>query len=696
MRAPLLPLSVLGALALAPAPSGMAGASSDVRDAGAAAEGEPADVPGEAVAPSLPPLAPAGDPEAAYDSDSALPPHAVDVVDYTLRATLDPAAHAVHGEGTIVFRNTSSAPIRELWVHLYLNAFKNERSVFMREPAAGFRGGDALESWGAIDVRRFALRDGAAGGPRDLWPQAELHRPGDDDETDARVPLPREYAPGEALTIDVTWDDKLPNVIERTGFLGSFHMVAQWFPKIARLEPDGRWAHFPFHHLAEFYADFGTYDVTLDVPAPFLLGATGPIVESRIERHPEGDRRIERHVQTDVHDFAWTAWDRWQQMGESIDGVSVRVLYPPGFVIPAQREIALMRFALPHFRQRYGRYPYPVLTLVHPPDRAVEAGGMEYPTLITTGGPWYGPPGAALPEWVTVHEFGHQYFYGLVASDEVNWPFLDEGVNSYAEAEALGAWRGPASVGEVGGFTLSDLTIDAVWGNRFEHDEPVAQPAYAFMTGDSYGELVYSRTATILETLRRVYGDPAVTRALGRYARKNRFRHPTPDDLVASVGQILGPRVASTLRAALFDKGWVDYATTSIFCRKSAPAAGLFDRDGKRETVAGGGSGDGTFEGWVLVTRRGTLSFPVDIELTLEDGSTRRVRWEGDGDRTRIPYHGTPALVSAVVDPDHAVLLDDNLANNAATVSTEPRRRATRTLERLTYWVELALQALAP
>jgi hypothetical protein len=693
MRAPLLLLVAgLGALLAREAPpsappvtdggSGAAGAGAPVGTAGTAAPSQGA-APVEATGTDT-------DLGAAYDTDSSLPAHAEDVVDYTLRARLDPIAHTIHGEGTIRWRNTTTAPVRELWVHLYLNAFKNERSAFLREPIGGFRGNEEVKDWGYIDVRTFALHL-PDGGSSDLWSTAELYRPGDDDETDARVQLPHDVAPGEAVAVDVAWDAKLPTIVERTGYLGSFHMVGQWFPKIARVEPSGRPAHFPFHHLAEFYADFGTYDVTLDVPAPFLLGATGPIVESRIE----AGRRIERHVQSDIHDFAWTAWDKWQQGSETIDGVAVRILYPPGFRVDAHRELGIMRFALPHFRQKYGRYPYGVLTLVHPPERGSEAGGMEYPTLITTGGPWYGPPGVFIPELVTIHEFGHQYFYGLLASDEVTWPFLDEGLNTYAETEGLGAWKGAGSLVDLGGLTVSDAAGEAALASAAEHDQPVAQPAFAFDTGAAYGDLVYSRTATILETIRRVWGDAAVSRALGRYARRNRFRHPTPDDLQRAFDEVVGARAASALHTALFDKGWVDYVITGLSSRKTVPPAGIFDRNGKRETVAADGAGDG-YEGWVLVTRRGTLSFPVEIELTLDDGSVQRVHWDGEGDSTRIPYRGKVALRAAVVDPDHAVLLDDDLTNNHGTVSTGRARGALCTLERAAYWAELVLQAVAP
>jgi len=640
------------------------------------------------VAQPPPPLPPAED-DARFDSDASLPAHADDVVDYALTATLDPVKHTLHGEGTITWRNTSALPTREIWVHLYLNAFKNERSVWLRTPAAGFRGSRPVEDWGAIDVRRFALH-GEAGGAVDLWPAAELHRPGDDDETDARVPLPREVRPGEKLVIDVVWDDKLPSIVERTGYSGSFHMVAQWFPKIARLEADGRWAHFPFYHLAEFYSDFGTYDVTLDVPQKFVVGATGPAVDARVE----GGRRIERHVQRDVHDFAWTAWDEWQAEREVIDGVRVTVLYPPKYRVAAQRELRALRFGLPDFAARYGRYPYEVLTVVHPPLRAQEAGGMEYPTLITTGGPWYGPPGGYEIEITTLHEFGHQYFYGLVATSEVSWPFLDEGVNSYAEELAMGGWLGPGSAADVLGFTLSDATVHAVFGNQAAHNAPVAQPAYAFPRGSDYGALVYSRAATIFETLRRTYGDELMNRALGRYARKYRFGHPGPEELLAAFRGAMGEKVERTLRTALFDEGWADYAIAEVSSAPTRDPAGLFDRGGTRETDAGRTLAG--FDGSVLVERRGTLAFPVEVDLIRTDGSRERVHWDGEGGSIRIPYHGDLALKGALVDPDGRVLLDEKPTNNFDTARGQPRAGAPRTFERLLYWIELGFEAVLP
>jgi hypothetical protein len=611
------------------------------------------------------------------------------VVTYTLRARLDPVHHTVQGDGTITWKNTSRVAASELWFHLYLNAFKNQRSVFLREPVGRFRGAGLPTDWGTIDVKQLAWVD-PDGSETDLWAAAELKRPGDDDETDARVPLPRPVAPGETITLRVSFEDKLPSIVERTGYSGTFHAVAQWFPKLARLEPDGRWAHFPFHHLGEFYADFGTFDVTLDVPEAFTIAATGQVASSSIE----AGRRIERRIQSEVHDFAWFAWDQFESMSETIDGVAVTLLHPRGYRVVARRQLAALRAAIPHFGARYGRYPYPILTVVHPPERAFEAGGMEYPTLITTGGAWYGPPGVMSPEIVAVHEFGHQYFYGLLASDEVTWPFLDEGLNSFAEQLALSEMRGPGSLVDLFGLRISDTAAQAVLGNLSAQDERVAKPAFAFESGTRYGHLVYQRTASLLETLRRVYGDARFAATMATYARRHRFSHPTPDDLIATFRETLGDGVASTLHVGLFERGWVDYEVTSVQSSREVEPAGIFDRGGKRETVRAAAA-DGSYVGSVLVTRRGTLTFPVDIELVLDDGARTRVRWEGDGETLRVPYRGAVPLRGAVVDPDRAILVDERRTNDFASVGGGGGG-AKRSAERLFYWVELLVQAVSP
>jgi hypothetical protein len=658
-----------------------------------ATQPSPAALPGaEPVAAPPPPSAPAGVPAAvgpAYDDDAAMTGHPEAAASYALRASLDPAKHTLHGEGRITWKNASRVPVSELWVHLYLNGFKNDKTLFQRVPLEGFRGANAVSGYGHITVKRFAVREMEG---QDLWPGADRTSPGDpDDETDIRVPLPRAVEPGATITADVTWDEQLPELTFRTGYLGNFHFLGQWFPKIARLEPDGRFTHFAFHHLSEFYADFGAYDVTIDTPDTMIVGATG-----RLEGEVRTSGRIERrYVQEDVHDFAFTAWDSFRELtGTSEDGkVALRCLYPAGHERAAEIEMDTVRFGLAYLGKAYGRYPYGTLTMVHPPEGAEEAGGMEYPTLITTGGAWYYPlTGARLIDIVTIHELGHEWFYGLVATDEHAFPFLDEGLNSYAEADAMEARFPGSSALKVAGLETSLSAVGRPGSIDRAPNAPVAQPAPAFATGGDYGSLVYQRTASILGTLSNVYGADTVRRAIGRYTRRYRFEHPGPPELLGVFEEVVGHDAADALRAALFDRASVDYQVASFSSALSEAPRGVFGDPAHPSSAPA--APPGAWTGEVLLRRRGALRFPVDVELHGEDGTIQRVRWEAREPAERLTYTGKSQLVAVVIDPEHRILLDENLANNA--------KRSGRSLlggpvlERALYGAEAALWGLQP
>jgi hypothetical protein len=643
------------------------------------------------LAATPPPLSPGAIPAPvgpAYDTDAAMTGHPEAVAGYTLRASLDPAKHTLHGEGRITWKNASRAPVNELWVHLYMNGFKNDKTLFARVPVDGFRGTDTVTGFGHITVKRFAVREME---DQDLWPGADKTSPGDpDDETDIRVPLPRPVEPGATITADVAWDEQLPPLTFRTGYVDGFHFVGQWFPKIARLEPDGHFTHFAFHHLSEFYADFGAYDVTIDTPDSMIVGATG-----RLEGEVRTSGRIERrYVQEDVHDFAFTAWDAFRELtGKSDDGkVSLRCLYPAGHERAAEIEMDTARFGLGYFGKAFGRYPYETLTMVHPPEGAEEAGGMEYPTLITTGGAWYEPYiGARLIDIVTIHELGHEWFYGLVATDEHAFPFLDEGLNSYAEADSMEARFPRSSALKWGNLDVSLWAIGRLGSVERFPNAPVAQPAPSFATGGDYASLVYSRTASILGTLAGVYGEDLVRRAIGRYTRRYRFEHPGPAELIGVIDEVVGHDAAQNLRAALFDRASVDYAVSTFESQLSEAPHGIFGDPA--HPSAAPAAPPGAWTGDVLLRRRGALRFPVDVELHEENGTIQRVRWEAREPAERIPYTGKSRLVAVVIDPEHRVLLDENLANNA---KRSGQALGGALLERAVYAGEAGLWGLQP
>jgi hypothetical protein len=604
---------------------------------------------------------------------------------YQLQVTLDSERHTLQGTGSIRYTNATALDTNELYLHLYLNAFKNSQTLFQRSPFRGARSGDKSPTPGYVEVQRLVAKEWDQ---LDLWPGAERHTPGDPlDETDIRVPLPRTLAAGEALTLEIQWHAQLPQLSERTGYADDFHMVAQWFPKLARREADGRWAHFAFHPQAEFYADFADYDVTLDVANDLIVGATG----ERVSEQSNGGRKQLRYQASNVHDFAWTAWPRFLEHQETVDGVAVRLLYPPSATPLLDRELHALRLALPHFNQAYGRYPYPTLTVVHPPANAAAAGGMEYPTLITTGG-------TVLPnlisrgvELVTIHELAHQWFYGLLASNEAAAPFLDEGLTSYAEAVIANQLWSNASGGRFWDLQVSADALRRMQAASAQHDTAVASAAADFANFGSLGALVYSRTATILQTLEHVYGRSAMGRALARYSERFRFAHPTTQDFIETMRDTLGEQAHAALRSLLLDRGWLDYRVAEIDCVPVEQRHGVFGTGPERVTEPQGTSAGGDdWVGEVLVRREGTVSLPVEVLLIAEDGSRTTHHWAGTEPWLRIPYRGKSPLLSAVVDPDLALPIDSNLLNNAQTLRTP---RTPRSFERLLYAAQWALFA---
>lgn len=611
------------------------------------------------------------------------------VASYTIEAKLDTELHRITGRETIQFVNRSSGALSELWFHLYLNAFKNDKTLFLRSPFGAGRSGDKAKEYGYVDVKSLTVRGGDG---RDLWPTRDRHSPNDpDDETDIRVPLPSPLEPGGELSLELEFEDQLPELVERTGFVGSFHFVGQWFPKLARLEPNGTFAHFSFHPQSEFYADFGDYDVTLDVPSAFRVGASGRRVR---ETREKGRTQLGYHVES-VHDFAWTAWDQFETRSERIAGTDVQVLYPPHQERNAEAELASVRFALPHFNARYGAYPYPTLTLVHPPEAAANSGGMEYPTLITTGGPWYSTIGGGhFIDLVTMHELGHQWFYGLLASNEHAEPYLDEGFNSYAEAEALTARYGASSVFGGFGLSVSSTALNRLFSAARGGDEKVNQGAADFATFRSLGALVYSRTATVLATLARVYGSERFNHALGVYTRKFRFQHPTTADFMSVMQSELDSRAVAALTLALSERATVDYLVREISNAPISAAAGVFDGPGGRERRKPEAARDTTeYTSRVVVYRHGTLQLPVEIELGFEDGTKQLRHWDGSGFTFNVDNVGSSRLVSVNVDPEQRILLDDDRSNNWLSTAASS---AAHVREQASYAGQIFLGAFGP
>lgn len=595
---------------------------------------------------------------------AAVPP--VPVASYELDAKLDAERHIIDATGTITWTNTSRRPARQLYFHLYLNAFEGPETLFSRL-GGGRHGG--------LTGQRGFIRVSSLSSPRfsgvNLWENAAEHSPGDEnDRTDISVPLPEPILPGETLTLHVDFEAQLPEIVERTGFRDDFHLVAQWYPKLAKRHPDGSWVHFSFHPHAEFFADFGSYDVRLNVPANHVVGSTGHAIASSEEAGRLHYRAVAHHV----HDFAWTSWPGFHDESREIAGVHVRVLSPPETRLARQATWRTLESGLPHFESAYGSYPYPTLTVVHPPRTAQRAGGMEYPTFITTGGSeLLTALGFRVTEIVTIHELGHQWFQGLLASNEAAHPFLDEGINSYAEWRYMEAEYGTGSLLDFAGLRVSLPAAERVVGVSSDpHPPPIAQPASAFDSFGSLARLVYSKTALSLETLGRTYGKDLLHRALHDYALAHRFGHPEPKDFFRSLKQSMGSEAAAVAREMLATPAYIDLQVADV---QVAPS-------GSRSPT--------TFR----VERRGNVSVPFDVAAT--DSSGKRHSFRCSGER-KICTFSLPAelrLARIVVDPEQKILLDSNLYNNRRLISPPSAKTLSR-WSLATLW-QLFIQTIAP
>jgi hypothetical protein len=618
------------------------------------------------------------------------------VASYQISCRLDPEKKSVEGTQVLTWKNTTSRPAPTLQFHLYLNAFRNSLSTFRRESRGEHRDGKLPDSWGSIEILRMTGADGA-----DLLPSLRYLAPDDgnrDDRTVAEVTLPRPVLPGETISVSMDFLSRLPRVSVRTGYKGDFFFVVQWFPKLGVFQESG-WNCHQFHATTEFFSDFGNYDVSIDVPSRYRgkVGATGQKVD---ERETSLGRVLYRFKQEGVHDFAWTAdpaylvlEDTFREAGAG--DARLILLLQPEHASQAERHFGAAKAALSGYSRVLGPYPYGTLTIVDPPWGAGGAGGMEYPTLITAGTSWSAPKSVQRPEGVTVHETGHQFLYGLIASNEFEEAWLDEGFNTYMTGRVLAAAYGPNRVAlSVFGLNFP-LGIDIhqpLDTNRRYFEvadwDVLASEGWKYRNRKSYGSHVYSKTALTLATLERLLGRSALDQALRLYADRWRFRHPTTQDFIAAVNESTGRDLGWFFDRTFFSSGIVDYAVAEAESEPTKVPRGLFEKDGKlvaqppdsRAKPRG-------YDSTVTVVRQGDVPMPVEVLLRFDGGHVHRSRWDGQARWKRFRVESGPRLSEAIVDPEEKILLDADRTNNGRRPAGDPRA-ATRWTSRTVFWVQ--------
>jgi hypothetical protein len=549
------------------------------------------------------------------------------IASYTIEVTLDTETKTLTAHEVVSYVNTTSDPIPDLIFHLYLNAFRDQNSIFMQEAGPVHRGhrGD-LDHPGWIQVTGARLGDGT------ILELEEI-----EDGTLAHADLPTPIAPGGTVEVALDFQAQLPRVFARTGYAGDFFMVGQWFPKLGVWQDRG-WNAYPFHANAEFYADFGIYDVTITLPADYVTGGTG--LPASTVGNDDGTQTVRYHAE-DVIDFAWTASPHFQEATRQVDEAEILYLYLPEHKWTVERALDAAEAAVRHYSRWYGPYPYPRLTIVDVPDDGQGAGGMEYPTLVAAGslsmlglGPVPVQVGIERSlELVIAHEVGHQWWQSMVAFNEAEEPWLDEGFTDYSTLRVLERVYGTdTSVLDAGNLRMGYLD-----SRRMEYLLDPQLPMYgrAWDFGElDYGIATYSKPVLSLRTLERTLGEETMLNILRVFFQRYQFGHPTTEEFHSVAEEVSQRDLSWFFDGLVYGNGVVNYTVTGID------------------------------EHSVTVSRQGDLVIPTEVLVTFTDDSTTLEPWDGTQAEVTFTYPDRPPVHSAQVDPEHKVVVDLRWADN--------------------------------
>jgi len=677
-----------------------------------ALEGAQAKSPGRVPPPPLPP--PAGNDAPGLPP---LPQVSPRNASYTIDARLDPEKRTLTGSLVLDWRNTSDQALASFPFHLYWNAFRNNLSTTARgegrrAPAERMRD---ERSFGWIEVKSVRLLGEVE---EDLTPTLTyLNEDGNtDDRSVMQVRSSSPVAAGASARFRIEWESRIPHgSVGRAGFVHDYHFIVQWFPKIGVFWK-GQWNCHPFYAWTEFFSDFGVYDVTLRLPRGFVVGATGRL-ESKTE-NPDGSESY-RFVQEDVHDFAWTASRRFLERRARFEDagyppVEIRLLLQPEHAHLAERYLDATKIALRNYGTWSAPYPYPQITVVDPAWGS-SSGGMEYPTLFTGGASVLAPEALQSPEGVTIHEAGHQFWYGLVANNEFEEAWLDEGFNSYMTAKAADHSLGPRGWGRrfFGAdqgrgarngwpFVAPGVAIprgsESLPGLRQGGEADVmAKKAWTYRDGGSYGLNSYGKPALVMQTLEGLLGEDTMLKVLRSYARRWRFGHPTTEDFLATVDEVTGGGWRWYFNETFFSGDLCDYAVEVKNDPARTPAGFFPGKDGTLSYQAAPKKkrkkGDKQrFESRVTILRHGEVRLPVELRIEFEDGRVVNERWNGHDRWYRFRYEGAK-VVRAMVDPGRKIAIDVDPSNNEWIADVRPARRAAlKWAARYLFWLQNLLE----
>ncbi|MCX7874647.1 MAG: M1 family metallopeptidase [Melioribacteraceae bacterium] len=581
----------------------------------------------------------------------------------------------------LLWNNLTSHKTNELHFHLYANAYKSNNTLFAKvyylKP----------ENKTEVEIKKI-LVDGKE--KNLIYFQPDIYNP--NDSTVAKIILDRNVNPNESIEIYFEYELKIPISVKRFGAARgrNFFFISQWFPKIGVFE-NGKWICSQYHPYLNFYSDFGNYSAKIKVPKNFVVASTGVTKEEKTE----GNSKHYFITQNGVHDFAWLTTDEIIKREETYsrkDGSQIQIL---AYLQPEreryfERYFNAVKNSLTFFEENIGEYPYQTVSLIDVP-RTSASGGMEYPTLFTVSAELFARKNTGQPEYLTVHEFSHQYFYGLLANNEVYEAWLDEGFTSYIATKIMFEYYQPilenfkvAQFVPIFGinflsyrdipiiYTLTDAVIPEgarAITNYYKNINlgTIADTSYKSPTRLSYVVNSYNKPELVLLTLERYLGKEKMFMILKKYFEDYKFKHPKADDFFNVVQQYSREDMNWFFDEFIKSSKTFDYRVTHL--KKISNT-----------------------EYEVLVERLGDGIFKTDVSL-ITDKNVLTKKWDGKEKWKIFTFNTLNNVLSAEVDLHRKNLLDINVANNSYTV--EEKYVASLSLAaRWFFWIQNALMIL--
>jgi hypothetical protein len=594
---------------------------------------------------------------------------------YKIDARLDVTEKIVDGEMVTYWVNKSSDIVTDVQLHLYLNAFSSSKSTFLKDRPGLLGGKESDLGW--IDLISVSDRKG-----RDMIPVMEFISPDDgnpDDKTVLKIILHESAQPGDTVYLNISFKSKLPSIIIRTGAKDDYFFVAQWFPKFGVYEPAGMrfafkggWNCHQFHSTSEFYSNHSVYDVTITVPKEYIVGSGGMLIK---ESEADGGKKIMVYRAEDLVDFAWTAWPGYSVFTDEWKHIKITLLLPKFRENQVERQFKAVKNALEYMEKRIGPFPYPHLTFVDPPTKDSGAGGMEYTTLFTSASSFIMPESVHMPEMVTIHEFGHGYFMGILASNEFEEPWLDEGVNTFWESRIMDHYYGKnASLIDLPYLKFSDVSMSRSSYVTSGGKQVTSNNEYSWnYPHGTYGMMSYNKAAAWLNTLMGIVGEETIDEVFSEYYKRWAFKHPSGKDFVNVVNDVVtrrhGDKFGTDMNwffnQTLYGTGICDYKVSGFSNDRITKSVGRPEVSDSLKTELSGK--DSLYNSVAMVERIGEIMLPVEILVHFNDSSAVLENWDGKARYKDFTYTGTRKIDWVKIDPDYKITMDINFVNNSMT-----------------------------